>query len=61
MIVYHWTGTAMTTLSGTSNMNEGSGALSWLGGGFFGDGRFEIAQPWDNGGRLGIIIYRYIA
>ena len=32
-------------------------ALAWLTGDFTGSGKTQIAQPWDNNGRLGLIIY----
>ena len=61
MIVYYWTGSAMTTLWGTGNVGQGSGAVSWLIGDFNGDGRAKIAQQWNNGGHLGMIVYEYTA
>jgi hypothetical protein len=36
---------------------QGSGALAWLTGNFYGTGRTEIAQPWDNNGTLGLNVY----
>src|SRR6185437_6706556 len=32
-------------------------ALAWLAGDFTGSGKTEIAQLWDNNGRLGLIVY----
>ena len=55
-IVYGWTGSAMTRLSSLT-MLQGSGAVSWLLGDVNGDGRAEIVQEWNNGGRLGTILY----
>ena len=61
MIIYHWTGTAMAVLWGTGDVGEGSGAVSWLIGDVNKDGRAEIVQQWNNGGRLGMIAYEYTA
>jgi hypothetical protein len=57
--IHHWTGSAMATLSGTGDVGQGSGAVSWLVGDFNGDGRAKIAQQWNNTGHLGMIIYEY--
>jgi hypothetical protein len=57
MIVYGWSGGAMTTLWATGNIGQGVGAVTWQIGDVNGDGRAEVIQPWDNGGRLGMIVY----
>jgi hypothetical protein len=57
MIVYGWSGSAMTTLWGTSNIGEGSGAVAWLIGDVNGSGKDEVIQLWNNGGQLGVIVY----
>jgi C1A family cysteine protease len=57
MIVYHWSGSAMTQLFATGNMGQGSGAIRWLIGDVNGDGKAEIVQLWNNGGALGMIVY----
>jgi hypothetical protein len=59
MIVYRWTGAAVTTLWGNGNMGQGSGAVAWQIGDINGDGRAEIVQLWNNGGNLGMIVYRW--
>jgi hypothetical protein len=60
MIVYKWIGGAMeTTGTPSSDVGEGSGALSWLAGDVDNDGQDEIIQPWDNGGQLGMIVYKW--
>jgi hypothetical protein len=58
-IVYHWNGSAMTTLWSTGNMGQGPGAVSWLIGDVNGDGKAEIVQQWANGGSLGTIVYHW--
>jgi hypothetical protein len=60
MIIYRWTGSAMATLWGTTNWGQGAGGLSWLIGDLSGNGRANVAQQWANGGRLGMIIYKYL-
>src|ERR1700726_4159130 len=57
MIVYGWSGTAMTTLWGTGDIGQGVGAVSWLIGDVNGDGKAEIIQLWANGSSLGMIVY----
>ena len=47
----------LATVFGSGDMGQGSGALAWLTGDFTGSGKTEIAQPWDNNGRLGLIVY----
>ena len=47
----------LATIFGSGDMGQGPGALAWLTGNFTGSGKTEIAQPWDNNGRLGLIVY----
>jgi uncharacterized protein YodC (DUF2158 family) len=42
---------------GTQDIGQGSGALAWLPVTMNGDGKTQIVQPWDNNGRLGMIVY----
>jgi hypothetical protein len=56
-IVYTSNGTGYTTTSVTTNTGEGSGALAWLTGDVNGDGKTDVIQPWNNGGRSGLIVY----
>jgi phospholipase C len=46
-----------TTAWGTVDAGEGSPALAFLPVTMNGDGRTQIAQLWNNGGRLGLIVY----
>lgn len=48
LIAYGWDGTKMTRKWGTSDIGEGSGALSWLVADVGGDGKIELLQPWDS-------------
>ena len=41
----------------TSDLGQGPGAVAWLTGDFTGSGETEIAQLWDNNGRLGLNVY----
>src|SRR6185437_2002532 len=50
-------GGSLATIFGAADMGQGSGALAWLAGDCTGSGKTEIAQPWDNNGRLGLIVY----
>ncbi len=50
-------GGQLRTVFGTDNIGQGSGALAWLTGDFTGSGKTQIAQPWNNNGRLGLIVY----
>jgi hypothetical protein len=50
-------GGSLATVFGAADMGQGSAALAWLAGDFTGSGKTEIAQPWDNNGRLGLIVY----
>jgi hypothetical protein len=59
MIVYYWTGSVMSTLSGNSNVEQDGGALSWFVVDVNRDGRARVPQPWSNGGQLGITVYQY--
>ena len=58
IIVYGWTGAAMEVLEASSNVGQGSGAVAWLTGRIQGGVIDEIVQLWDNGGRLGLILYK---
>src|SRR5207249_3136156 len=57
LIVSGRTGRAMTGLCGSGNMGQGPGAVGWLVGDVNGDRRAEVVQLWNNGGRLGMIVY----
>ena len=58
MIVYGADGGGkLQTVFGTDNMGQGSGVLAWLTGDFTKSGKAQIAQPWNNNGRLGLIVY----
>ncbi len=47
----------VAAVQSTQDMGEGSGALAWLTGDFLGTGRPQIAQPWDNNGAVGLLVY----
>ncbi len=58
LIVYGADGSGnLRTIFASGDMGQGPGALAWLTGDFTGSGKAEIAQPWDNNGRLGLIVY----
>jgi Zn-dependent metalloprotease len=57
VIVYTSDGTGYSSTFGTANIGQGSTALAWLTGDVNGDGKTDIIQPFDNGGRLGLIVY----
>ncbi|WP_437675050.1 FG-GAP-like repeat-containing protein [Sorangium sp. So ce131] len=57
MIVHQSDGTRYTT-SWSSLMPAGSGAVEWLTGDADGDGKTDVFQLWDNGGSLGLIVWR---
>ena len=40
------------------DLGQGSGAVAWLAGNFFGGSTDAIAQLWDNGGTLGLNVYQ---
>jgi hypothetical protein len=40
------------------DLGQGSGAVAWLAGNFFGGSTDAIAQLWDNGGNLGLNVYQ---
>src|SRR5271165_1324061 len=54
---WKFTGVLQTFYS-FADMGQGSGAMAWLTGDFLGGGLTEIAQLWDNGGNLGLNVYR---
>ncbi len=59
LLVYRGTGSGGFTQSfGTQNVGQGSGALAWFTGDVDADGKADLIQPWDNRGRLGVIVYR---
>ncbi len=41
----------------SSDLGQGSGAVAWLAGDFFGRGLTQIVQLWDNDGTLGAVVY----
>ena len=49
----------ISTTFASSNVGQGSGALAWLIGDVRGNGKADIIQPWDNNGRLGLIVYGF--
>jgi hypothetical protein len=55
--VYQIAGDGPQTVISNSDLGEGSGAVAWLTGDFTGSGHTEIAQLWENGGSLAVIIY----
>ena len=57
MNLYGYADGTMKTLSSSADLGQGSGALAWLAGDFFGGNHNGIAQLWDNNGRLGMNIY----
>src|SRR5215469_5442152 len=57
LIVYGNVNGTLQTVYSDTDLFEGSGALAFLTGDFTGSGHTEIAQPWDNNGNLGLIIY----
>ena len=58
MIVYGNDGNGnLVTVFINPDMGQGSSALAFLVGDFTGSGATEIAQLWDNGGTLGMIVY----
>jgi hypothetical protein len=57
LIVYGNVNGILQTVESDTDLFEGSGALAFLTGDFTGSGFTQIAQPWDNNGDLGLIIY----
>ena len=57
LIVYGNVNGTLQTVYSDTDLFEGSGALAFLTGDFTGSGHTQIAQPWDNNGNLGLIIY----
>lgn len=56
--VFRSTGTGYSTAFTSSNLGAGSGALAWRTGDADGDGRTDLIQLWNNGGRLGLTVFR---
>ena len=56
--VYHSSGLAYAQSFVSENLGQGSGALALLTGDVNGDGKTDIIQTFDSGGRLGIIVYQ---
>ena len=40
-----------------NDLGQGTGAVAWLTGDFFGRGSTQIVQLWDNDGTLGAVVY----
>ncbi|ANN64978.1 FG-GAP repeat domain-containing protein [Bordetella bronchialis] len=62
MIVYGWDDhdiKKIWTIWQQDDMGQGPNALTWLIGDVNGDGKAEICQLWDNGGKLAIIFYMW--
>ena len=57
LIVYGMVNGTLETLVAYPDTGQGSRALAFLIGNFTGSGATEIAQLWDNGGTLGLIVY----
>ena len=57
LIVYGNVNGTLQTVYSDTDLFEGSGALAFLTGDFTGSGYTQIAQPWDNNGNLGLIVY----
>jgi len=57
LIVYGYVNGTLQTVYSDTDLFEGSGALAFLAGDFTGSGYTQIAQPWDNDGNLGLIVY----
>jgi len=57
LIVYGNVNGTVQTVYSDSDLFEGSGALAFVTGDFTGSGYTQIAQPWDNNGNLGLIVY----
>jgi len=57
--VYRMAGDTVQTVINSSDLGQGSGAVAWLTLDFTGSGHTQIAQLWDNGGNLGLNVYRY--
>jgi hypothetical protein len=55
--VYRSTGSGYALWFSSENMGQGPWALAWLMGDMQGDGSVELLQPWDNAGRLGLLVY----
>ena len=61
MIVYGWSGSEMKTFVGV-RPTPARAMARWTGkiGDVNGDGRVELVQLWNNGGRLGMIVYGWV-
>ena len=58
MNLYGYADGTMKTLSSSADLGQGPGAVAWLTGDFFGGNHNDIAQLWDNDGKLGLNVYR---
>jgi hypothetical protein len=58
-VIYGVINGTVETLFGSSDLDQGSGAVAWLTGYFTGPGNTEIAQLWDEDGLLNVNIYAY--
>jgi len=57
LIIYGTVNGTPQTVDSDTDLFEGSGALAFLAGDFTRSGYTQIAQPWDNNGNLGLIVY----
>src|SRR6516164_10113150 len=57
LIIYGNVNGTPQTVDSDTDLFEGSGALAFLAGDFTRSGYTQIAQPWDNNGNLGLIVY----
>jgi FG-GAP-like repeat len=60
MIIYGWVGGELQAVSPTGNLGQGSGAVEWLIADVNGDGRQEVLQLWNHGGKLAVIVYGWV-
>ena len=59
MLVYKWNGTGLSSVWSTSDIGAGYGNLGFLTADVDGDGKTEILQPWNNNGRLAMLVYKW--
>jgi hypothetical protein len=57
LIFYGFSDGQLQTVASYPDLGQGSGAVAWLAGNFLGGSLDEIAQLWDNGGRIGVNLY----